>query len=351
MQQVRVSRGELLRFATAIFLAMGMSRRDAETAAEVLVWANERGVDSHGVMRIPVYLAEMRTGEYNPAGKPVTRQLLPVTFILDCNRAPGPVCMMRAAGRAVELAETFGVGIGLVSDPTHVGAIGRYAQWVAERGHAALVIVAGLPLMAYHGARVASIATAPIAIAVPGATPESPPVLLDMATSFIPFGAIQQAIAEGKAIPEGVSLDAAGRPTTDPRQARTVLPIAGAKGSGLSLMFECLTGILAGTPIVAKRGRGAKAPRQNAMIAVFNIASFRPLSDYRNDIQELIEFIKGLPPRDGFDAVLLPGERGNREAELRRSTGIPLPGWLWTELNHIAQELELAPLQALQAVN
>jgi|SRR5215475_2000771 len=345
MQHVRVNRGELLRFATDTFAALGMSRPDAETAAEVLVWANERGIDSHGVMRIPVYLAEMKTGEYKPTGQPVTRQLLPATFILDCNRAPGPVCMMRAAARAMELAETFGIAIGLVSDPTHVGAIGRYAQHVAERGHAALVIVAGLPLMAYHGASVASIATAPIAIAVPAATPETRPVLLDMATSFIPFGRIQQAAAEGEPIPEGVALDAEGEPTTDATQATTLLPVGGAKGSGLSLMFECLTGILAGTPIVARRGRGAEAPRQNAMIVVFNVASFRPPNDYRNDIQELAEFVKGLPRREGFDELLLPGERGNREAELRRRTGIPLPGWLWTELNTIGRELGVAPLE------
>ena len=171
----RVSHQELLRFATAIFSASGMSSADAAIAAEVLVWANERGVDSHGVMRIPIYLAEMKSGEYDAAGQPVTRQLLPATFILECNRAAGPVCMMRAAGRAVELADIFGVGVGVVSNPSHVGAIGCYAQRVAERGYAALVIVAGLPLMAYHGAKVASIATAPIAIAVPAATPESPP--------------------------------------------------------------------------------------------------------------------------------------------------------------------------------
>jgi ureidoglycolate dehydrogenase (NAD+) len=347
MAHIRVSVRELLRFGIAVFSAQGMSRPDAETAVEVLVWANERGVDSHGVMRIPTYLAEMKAGEYDPAGQPVMRQLLPATFIVDCNRSPGPVCMMRAAARAKELAETFGVGIGVVSDPTHVGALGRYAQWVAERGYAALVIVAGLPLMAYHGARVASIATSPIAIACPGATPESPPVLLDMATSFMPFGRIHQAAAEDKPLPEGVALDADGEPTTDPRQATTLLPVGGAKGSGLSLMFECLTGIMAGTPIVARRGRGAKAPRQNAMIAVFNIACFRPLSDYRNDIQELIEFVKGLPRRDGFDELLLPGERGDREAALRRRTGIPLPNWLWTELSNIAQELGVSPLRAL----
>jgi LDH2 family malate/lactate/ureidoglycolate dehydrogenase len=347
MQHVRVNPAELLRFATDIFSAQGMSRADAETAAEVLVWANERGVDSHGVMRIPVYLAEMRTGEYNTAGQPVIRQLLPSTFILDCNRAPGPVCMMRAAARATELAETFGVGIGLVSDPTHVGAIGRYAQWVAERGHAALVIVAGLPLMAYHGAKVASIATAPIAIAVPAATAGTPPVLLDMATSLMPFGRVQQAAAEGTSIPAGVAVDAEGKATTDPSRATTLLPLGGAKGSGLSFMFECLTGILAGTPIIAQRGRGYSAPRQNAMIAVFNIASFRPLNNYREDIQELAGFVKELPRREGFDELLLPGERGDRETELRRRTGIPLSGSLWTELNTIARELGVAPIQTL----
>jgi ureidoglycolate dehydrogenase (NAD+) len=347
MGEVRVSHRELLGFATAVFSAQGMSRPDAEIAAEVLVWANERGIDSHGVMRIPIYLSEMRTGEYNPAGQPVARQLLPATFVLECNRAPGPVCMMRAAARAIEPAATFGIGFGVVSDPTHVGALGRYAQWIAERGYAALVIVAGLPLMAYHGAKVASIATAPIAVGVPGPGAEAPPVLLDMATSFVPFGRIQQAAAEGTPIPEGVAIDAEGQPTTDPRQATTLLPIGGPKGSGLSLMFECLTGILAGTPIVAKRGRGLKAPRQNAMIAVFNIASFRPLSDYRNDIEELAELVKRLPRREGFDELLLPGERGNREAELRRKNGIPLPGWVWAELNKIAQELGIAPLQAL----
>ena len=75
---------------------------------------------------------------------------------------------------------------------------------------------------------------------------------------------------------------------------------------------DVVYGILAGTPIVAKRGRGYRAPRQNAMIAVFNVASFRPLNNYQTDIQELAEFVKGLPRREGFDELLLPGERGNR---------------------------------------
>jgi len=348
MDDVRVSHGELLRFTIAVFSATGMSKSDAGTVAEVLLWANERGFDSHGVMRIPGYLTEIKKGQYNPAAQPVIRRLLPATFMLDCNRTPGPVCMMRAAAHAIDVADAFGVGVGLLSDPTHLGAIGRYVRWVAERGCAALVIVAGLPFVAYHGAAVASIATSPIAIGIPGPAPEDAPLVLDMATSVMTSGRIRQAAAEGKPIPEGAAIDADGKATTDAIRAATLLPLGGAKGSGLSLMFECLTGILAGTPIIATLGSmsGAKTPIQNALIIVFNIANFRPLTDYRRDIQQLKQTVKALPRRDGFSELLLPGERGDREAELRRRTGIPLSVKLWTELNNLAQELGVQPFGA-----
>jgi ureidoglycolate dehydrogenase (NAD+) len=343
MGDVRVSHGELIRFVTAVFSATGMTTSDAKTVAEVLVWANERGIDSHGVARIPGYLKEIEQGKFNPTAQPLTRQLLPATFIVDCNRAAGPVCMMRAAALAIEVAHKFGVGVGLLSDPHHLGAIGRYAQWVAERGCAALVILAGLPFMAYHGAKVASIGTSPIAIGIPGPGPQDAPLVLDMATSVAAAGRIRQAAAEGKRIPEGIAIDAHGKPATDAGQAAAVLPIGGPKGSGLSLMFECLTGILAGTPIIAPPS-GTKGPIQNAMIIVFNIANFRPSTDYRRDVQQLKDVVKALPRRDGFSELLLPGERGDREAELRRRTGIPLPVTLWTELGDLAQGLGVSRL-------
>jgi ureidoglycolate dehydrogenase (NAD+) len=349
MDDIHVSDRELLRFATAVFSTTGMSASDATTVAEVLVWANERGVDSHGVMRIPIYLKEIENGKYKPTAQPRLRELLPATFMLDCDRAPGPVCMMRAAAHAIEVADKFGVAVGLLSDPHHLGAIGRYAQWVAERGYAAIVILAGLPFMAYHGAKVASIGTSPIAIGIPGPLPDDAPLLLDMSTSITSSGRIRQAAAEGKTIPEGVAIDAEGEPTTDPGRAAAVLPLGGSKGAGLSLMFECLTGILAGTPIIATLGgmSGAKAPIQNAMIIVFNIANFRSLADYRRDIQQLEQVVKALPRREGFSELLIPGERGDREAELRRRTGIPLPRKLWTEFEKLAYELGVSRLEVL----
>src|SRR5262245_36527393 len=240
MGDVMVGHAELSRFVAAVFSATGLSINDAETMARMLVWANERGVDSHGVIRIPIYLAEIKKGLLNPNSKPTIRDLLPATFAMDCNRAPGPVCMMRAAQHAMERANQFGIGVGLLSDPHHLGAIGHYAQRVAECGYAGMIILGGLPFMAYHGAKVAGIGTSPIAIGVPGPDPDGPPVLLDMATSVAAAGRIRQAAAEGNPIPPGIALDADGKPTTDPLAAVTLLPIGGAKGSGLSFMFECL---------------------------------------------------------------------------------------------------------------
>jgi ureidoglycolate dehydrogenase (NAD+) len=347
MNDIRVDQAELARFFTDIFVAKGMTADGAATVAEVLVWANLRGVDSHGAMRISSYLDQIRKGEFDPAAQPKLRPLMPATFVLDCAKAAGPVSMLTAATHAIDIAETYGVGVGIVSDAAHTGAIGRYAHWIAERGYAALVMVAGPLFMAYHGAKVTSLATSPIAIGIPG--PEDrDPLVLDMATSVTAAGRIRQAAAEGKPIPEGAALDADGKPTTDGAKASILLPLGGPKGSGLSLLFECLTGVLAGTPIITALAglTGPTVPMSNAILIVFNITNFRPLADYRRDVGLLIQVVKSLPRREGFDELMLPGERGGREAELRRRDGIPLPPKLWRELGEIAQALGIAPPQA-----
>ena len=337
MNFVRVHHAELSRFITDVFAAKGMSAPDAAAVADVLVWANLRGVDSHGAMRIPGYLDQIRKGEFDPKAQPTLRPLMPATFVLDCARAAGPACMMRAAAHAIEVAQQFGVGVGLVSDASHTGAVGRYAQWIAERGHAAIVIAAGPPFMAYHGARVTSLGTCPIAIGIPG--PDAEPLLLDMATSVAAAGRIRDAAAQGKPIPPGAAIDADGKPTTDASKAATLLPLGGPKGSGLSLLFECLTGVLAATPLLTARAglSGSRVPQQNAMVIAFNVANFRPLADYRHDVALLGQLVKALPRQDGVDELLLPGERGGRETQRRRSEGIPLGVKLWRDLGEIAQ--------------
>jgi len=250
--------------------------------------------------------------------------------------------MMEAAARCIELARLYGVGVGLLSDPTHLGAIGYYASWIAEQGFAAILMVAGRPFMAYHGAKAATVGTSPIAIAVPSGDAESGPLLLDMASSVIAAGRIRQAVEQGTDLPEGAAIDLEGRITNDPRSARTVLSLGGPKGSGLSLMFECLTGILAGTPIVASAAGGVgNAPLQNAMVIALNVDSFRSSPNYVADIRDLKAAVRSFPRRSGFDELLVPGERGSREARRREDSGIPIGSKTWQELSQLATALSI----------
>jgi LDH2 family malate/lactate/ureidoglycolate dehydrogenase len=331
-----VGHDELGRFIRDVLVANGASESDGQIVADGLVWANLRGVDGHGVSRLPRYLRLIGRGEIDPQAHPRLVHDQAATFVLDCSHGFGPVAAMQAAAIAVERARTAGVCFGLIRETTHTGAIGRYAQWMAERGCAAIIIGAGPALMAYHGARVASMATSPIAIAVPSG---GGPIVLDMATSTISNGKILQARQTGKKLPQGTVLTAQGEPTTDPRRAEILLPLGGPKGSGLGLMFEMLTSVLSAAPIQARALGPEKRTRhtQNSAILAIDVAHFRPLAEFIHDADTLAAIIKALPRQSGFDEITLPGERSSRTEVLRHKNGIPIPAKLWGELEGIAK--------------
>jgi ureidoglycolate dehydrogenase (NAD+) len=327
---------ELGRFIRDVLVAAGAAAADAAAVADGLVWANLRGIDGHGVSRLPRYLNIIKRGEIDPKARPRLILDRAAAFVLDSGHGFGPVAAMQAAALAVERAKAAGVCYGLVRETTHTGAIGRYAQWMAERGCVAIIMGAGPALMAYHGARVASMATSPIAIAVPSGRG---PIVLDMATSTISNGKILQARATGEPLPEGTVLTADGEPTTDPRKAEILLPLGGPKGSGLGLMFEMLASVLAAAPIQARAlgpENRTRHTNNTAMVAI-DIATFRPLADFTSDADTLTAIIKALPRQSGFDEITLPGERSGRTEAARRKNGIPIPPKLWEELEAIAK--------------
>jgi ureidoglycolate dehydrogenase (NAD+) len=332
-----VGHDELGRFIREILIKHGAGEPDAEIVAQGLVWANLRGSDGHGVSRLPRYVKLLERGEIDAKAQPRLVHDRAATFILDGGHGFGPVAVMQAAARAVERAKQTGVCFALIRHTTHTGAIGRYAQWIAERGCAAVLMGAGPTLMAYHGARVASMATSPIAIAVPSG---NGPIALDMATSTISNGKILQARATGGALPPGTVLTAAGEPTTDAKQAEILLPLGGPKGSGLAFMFEMLASVLAAAPIQAPALGPQKRTRHtgNTAMLVIDIETFRPLIDFKTDADALAAVVKALPRQTGFDEILLPGERGNRTETARRKSGIPIPAKLWEELESVATE-------------
>ena len=310
-----------------------------------LVWANLRGGDGHGVSRLPRYLNLIARGEIDPKAQPRIVHDRAATLMIDAGHGFGPVAIMWAAALAVERAKQTGICLALIRQTTHTGAIGRYAQWIAERGCAAVLMGAGPTLMAYYGARVASMSTSPIAIAVPSG---KGPIMLDMATSTISNGKILQARATGAALPEGTVLTADGRPTTNAKEAETLLPLGGPKGSGLALMFEMLASVLASAPIQARAlgPEGRTRHTGNTAMFVIDIEMFRPLAEFENDADALAAVVKALPRQPGFDEILLPGERGNRAEIVRRKSGIPISKKLWEELSGIAKAHGVTPLRA-----
>ena len=333
--KIIVGHAELSRFIRYALEGKGARAEDAAVVADGLVWANLRGVDGHGVSRLPMYLRMIERGEIDVAARPELVQDRAATFVFDGARGFGPVAMMQAIALAAARAAKAGVCFGLVRETTHTGAIGRYVQWMAERGSAAMIMGAGPAFVAYHGARVPSLGTSPLAIAVPGG---DGPIVLDMATSAISNGTILQARATGASLPPNSALTKEGEPTADPNRAEILLPLGGAKGSGLGFMFEMLASVLAAAPIQARAlgPERRKSLSQNIAILAVDVAAFRPVADFARDADALATAIKSLPRQAGVDEIRLPGERAARTEAARRKSGIPIPARLWEELAAVA---------------
>jgi ureidoglycolate dehydrogenase (NAD+) len=320
-----------------VFRKKGLADEHARTVAQVLVWANLRGMDTHGVVRVPRYVDLIRAGDLNPRPAMTTRSETAACVLLEADRAAGPVAMTQATRIAMDKAKQAGAGICLVRGTTHTAALGYYTHIAADAGMAAIAFSSSSPNMAYHGARAAGVSTAPLAIAVPG---EGAPVALDMASGIVSLGRLAQARRSGEPLEPGQALDKNGNATTDSRAAAIPLPLGGAKGSGLALLIECITSLVTGNPLLAEALEGTplgKRHRQNGAVIVLDIARFVDLAHFRSEVMRLARAIKALPAQPGME-ILLPGERGARETERRRRDGIPLPKSVYEELHALMEE-------------
>lgn len=332
-----LSAGSLRDFAAQVFVRTGFDPDPAALVAEVLVWANLRGVDTHGVSRLLQYVEMVDRNEINPRPALRIEADMPAAALLDADRAAGPVALVRAMDLAMEKARHAGLAMTLVRSTTHTAALGYYTRRAAEQGFAAIAMSGSSPNMGYHGALAAGVATNPISIAVPG---ERGPVVLDMASSMIPLGRIFQARRSGEPLPAGTAMDKAGQPTTNAHKAAYPLPLGGAKGSGLSLMIECLTSLAVASPIVSEsleRTEKSLRHRQNATVFAIDLARFGDPQAYRKEVERLARDLKALPIDPALGEILLPGERGDRTYRRRVREGIPLQDAIVAELARLAE--------------
>ncbi|HTX09655.1 MAG TPA: Ldh family oxidoreductase [Solirubrobacteraceae bacterium] len=333
VQRIRVPADELRALSSSILTAAGLAEDEAAIVADAFVWANLRGIDSHGVSRLPRYLELFERGEANAHPHIQTTRLRDAAILVEADRAPGPLALSYAMREVIEVARGTGVAWATVKGTVHTGAIGYYTSIAAAEGFAGIGIVAGVPNMAYEGARGAGVATSPLAIALPA--DKHPDFVLDMATAKIALGKIAQYKARGEQLPLDAAVTADGRPTTDPAEAKIPLPMGGAKGSGMSLAFELLSSGLAANPIVSEFHAGQKRHRQNATLIAVDVSAFLPVDEFKAIVDATIDAVTGLEPA-GDAPVLVPGARGAATAEERAETGVPLPPKIWSELTEAA---------------
>ena len=330
---------ELKDLAKRAFVRTGLSDDAAELIADSAVDSDLGGRTSHGVVRIPGYLAKARSGGIDPAASPVVLHDNGVVFAIDGRDGFGQLALGLAVDMAVERSRARGIACGTVRGLNNAGALGYFARRATRSGQIAIVAGNATPAMPAFGGRAAALGTNPLCVAIPAA--HGPDPVLDMATSAGSKGSIRQAMRKGTAIPADWALTIEGIPTTDPKEALEglLLPFGGAKGYGIALMVEVLSGVLSGAGFgdqVRPLGDVASPSNAGAIVITISPEAFMPAAEFGTRLEALLGPIRAGAPAAGFERVLVPGDRYWMERERRLRDGVEIPEELHRELQGLA---------------
>jgi hydroxycarboxylate dehydrogenase B len=326
-----------------IFAAMGAPETDAAWIATLLVRANLRGHDSHGVIRIPHYWDGVKKGWVNPKSPVTITADTPVTARLDGGRGFGQVVARQGMDLAIAKARACGLSAVALGNTSHVGRLADYAEMAAAQG-----LVGMLWVNAVHGLNVAPwggaerrLGTNPHAVGVPGRG--GPAMLLDFATSVVAEGKLKVKRNRKQQAPPGWFIDAGGRPATDPERfyadpPGALLPAGEHKGYGLSLAVEILGGILSGS---GPAGPGSGPLQNGTLMICVDVERFVPAAEFHAQVSALFDWVRSAPLAPGATEILVPGEPEARLEAERRREGIPVEDETWAQIEAVARELKV----------
>jgi ureidoglycolate dehydrogenase (NAD+) len=334
----------LTAWSTALLCAAGLEPQAATIVTDTLVEASLRGVDSHGVARLPIYAQRLQAGAINGRPRPRVERRGGAMASIHGDDGPGQVAGVMAMELSIELAREYGIGAVTVRRSSHYGAAAYYVMRPARAGYLALSTTNADPGVVPYGGRDPALGTNPIAFSAPTRDGE---LTLDMATSQVAANRVLNAHDEGRPIPEGWAVDAAGRTTTDPAAAHAMLPLGGYKGYGLAIVVEILSGVLAGAAVTHGIGRLYHDLDRPQDVGHFHLAidPERTVGRARvtDAIESLIAELRAVTPGPGVDEVLVPGEPELRVQAVRERDGIPLAGAQWRALTELSERLGVTP--------
>lgn len=337
-----ISSGALGQTCTQILSAAGLCLADAELVADTLVQADLWGHQSHGTLRVPAYVARLKSGAVDAKARPTLTHDRGPVGVMDGKNAMGQVVAGMAMELAIERARAFGVGAISVHDSNHFGTAMYFTLMAAREGCIGFVATNASPAMPPWGGKTKAVGTNPWSWAAPAG--EHCPMVLDIANTAVARGKIHLARQRGEPIPTGWALGPDGLATTDPDRALSgvTLPMAGHKGYGIALMMDVLAGVLSGSAF----GSGVSGPFQSErpgraghFVLALNVEAFMPLQEFGRRQEALIQALKASPLADGFAEILYPGEPEARLAEKSEREGISLPAATVEALAQLCRDL------------
>src|SRR5882762_8894110 len=353
---ILVSHTRLQEFIVSALVAMKMSRPIAEVTAGLMVRTDLRGVDSHGIGMLPRYHELWQAGYIRMDAEPSVVRDEVATGLFDGQKGLGHYVSTRAMQAGIEKARTYGLGMVAVRNSGHYGAAANYSMMALEHDMIGLSMtnspyVAMVPTFG----RKTMLSTNPISFAAPAG--RHAPFVLDMATTTVAFGKLRIASRWGKPIPSGWALDDEGEPTTDPDIAmkkRLMSPLGGSRdlgghnGYGLGMMVDILSGVLPGATygdLFQRTGRYEQKKQDvGHCFAAIDPERFRPLDDFKHDMDDMFDSVKSTSPAEGQTRVYVAGEPEAESEKRRLREGIPINATLMGLVNDLAKGLGVPAL-------
>ncbi len=347
----------LKEFCVRVFTKMDIPEEDAQITANVLVAADLRGIDSHGVARLRRYVNGLRNGMMRARPEVRTVAESAVTALIDAGGGLGQPVSYRAMEKAIQKAREYGAGFVTVRNSNHFGIAGYYAMMALEHDCIGISMTNAAVLVVPTFGRDAMLGTNPIAVAAPAG--KERPFVLDMATSTVPRGKLEVYNRLEKPIPLGWATDESGTPTTDAgrvlenfkqRAGGGLLPLGGAgellrgyKGYGLALWVDIFTAVLSGAAyadlVYPKDEAGNPLPSAiGHFFGAWRVDAFRPVDEFKAAMDDLQQRLKNAPKAEGEERIYIHGEKEYEEADRRASEGIPLNPKVAADLRAIGEE-------------
>ncbi len=353
--KVIVQEAKLKDFCNSVWMKMGVPEKDARTTTDVLVLADLRGIESHGVARLPRYFTDLKNGWTKPTDQSRIVKETKATALIDGERSLGQVVGRRGMELAIKKARETAIGIVSVRNSHHYGIAGYYTLMALEHDLIGVSMTNAAPLVVPTFGRASVLGTNPISLTAP--TLKEKPFVLDMATSVVPRGKLEVYDRQGKKMPLGWAVDKTGRGTSEPhsvleslskRLGGGILPLGGEgeehsghKGYGLALMVDVLCGVLSG----AATGLGVDVVKEKPNVGHFFMAidpsAFRPLDEFKRDMDRLARELKDSPKAEGQARIYVHGEKSFAKMEKYRKEGIPLGPKVVEEMKKIGVDLEV----------